>query len=144
MEVKSILLIEDDDLDVISVQRSLKKLGIENVLHTAYNGLEALAMLNGEGESKLDPMPDIIILDLNMPRMNGLEFLKELRKNPSFESIKVFVMTTSNEDTDRTATEGLGISGYVLKPLNFNENTKKNSSMDNFMHFQLLKILNSN
>lgn len=144
MEVKSILLIEDDDLDVISVQRSLKKLGIENVLHTAYNGLEALAMLNGEGESKLDPMPDIIILDLNMPRMNGIEFLKELRKNPSFNSIKVFVMTTSNEDTDRTATEGLGISGYVLKPLNFNENTKKNSSMDNFMHFQLLKILNSN
>lgn len=139
MEAKSILLVEDDELDVISVDRSLKKINLEIELHTAYNGIEALSML--KGEQRLDPLPDIILLDLNMPKMNGLEFLSELRKDKEFDGIKVFVMTTSNEEQDRVATEKLGISGYIIKPLNFDGNTKRNSSMDYFMHFQIVKIL---
>lgn len=141
METKSILLIEDDELDVISVERSLSKINMNTKLHTAYNGIEAISMLRGEG--KLSRLPDIILLDLNMPKMNGLEFLTELRKDKRFDSIKVYVMTTSNEEQDRVTTEKLNISGYIIKPLNFDQNTKRNASMDYFMHFQILKILNN-
>lgn len=141
MKKKSILLVEDDELDVISVERSLNKINLETELHTAYNGIEALSML--KGPKKLQELPDIILLDLNMPKMNGLEFLTELRKDSAFDAIKVFIMTTSNEETDRIATEKLGISGYIIKPLNFDQNTKRNSSMDYFMHFQILKILSA-
>jgi CheY-like chemotaxis protein len=140
MEAKSILLVEDDELDVISVQRSLNKIDMDIQLHTAYNGIEALSMLKGEDTKKI-PLPDIIILDLNMPKMNGIEFLKELRKDPILKNIKVFVMTTSNEEHDRIKTNDLGVSGYIIKPLNFDQNTKRNSSMDSFMHFQILKII---
>jgi CheY-like chemotaxis protein len=142
MQINSILLVEDDDLDVISIQRSLRKIDMENKLHTAFNGVEALAMLRGEGKVKIDPLPDVILLDLNMPKMNGIEFLTQLRNDSKFKDIKVFIMTTSNESPDRIAAKNLGISGYIIKPLNFNDNTKNNSSMDNFMHFQILKILN--
>lgn len=138
---KSILLVEDDELDVISVQRSLNKIDLNIKLYTAYNGVEALSLLRGESDQQIDELPEIILLDLNMPRMNGIEFLEELRKDKRFQKIKVFVMTTSNDDKDRKETEKLGISGYIIKPLNFNENTKKSSSMENFMHFQIMKIL---
>lgn len=143
MESKSILLIEDDNLDIISVNRSLIKIGGNHKLFTAYNGIEALAMLRGEDGTIMDPFPEIILLDLNMPMMNGLEFLKELRKDKKFDSIKIFVMTTSNEEKDRIATKDLGVAGYYIKPLNFTDNLKRNSSMDSFMQFYISKILMS-
>jgi CheY-like chemotaxis protein len=139
MESKSILLVEDDELDIISVQRSLKKIDLNIELQTAYNGIEALAMLKDLPNSQ--KLPDIILLDLNMPKMNGIEFLTELRKDETYNAIKVFVMTTSNEEQDRISTEKLGVSGYIIKPLNFGDNSKRNSSMDYFMHFQILKII---
>lgn len=140
MEVKTILLVEDDELDVISLQRVLKKMAGDIKLFTAFNGTEALELLKGKNKI---PLPDLILLDLNMPRMNGLEFLEELRKDRDFDSVKVFIMTTSNDEQDRFKTEKLGISGYIIKPLNFTDNTKKSSSMDYFMHFQMNKILGS-
>lgn len=143
MESKSILLIEDDNLDIISVNRSLIKIGGNHKLFTAYNGIEALAMLRGEDGTMMNPFPEIILLDLNMPMMNGLEFLKELRKDKKFDSIKIFVMTTSNEEKDRIATKELGVAGYYIKPLNFTDNLKRNSSMDSFMQFYISKILMS-
>lgn len=141
METKSILLIEDDELDVISVERALNKIDYNISLYKAFNGLEALSLLNGK---KKIPIPDIILLDLNMPRMNGIEFLRELRKHEVYNTVKIFVMTTSNDETDRKITESFGISGYIIKPLNFNENTKRISSMDYFMRFQIIKILKLN
>jgi CheY-like chemotaxis protein len=140
MKVKSILLIEDDELDVISLQRVLKKMELDITLYNAFNGTEAFELLRGPNKI---PMPDLILLDLNMPRMNGIEFLEEFRKDKSFDHIKVFIMTTSNDEQDRYKTEKLGISGYMIKPLNFTDNSKKNSSMDYFMHFQMNKILGS-
>lgn len=140
MNIKSILLIEDDELDIISLQRVLNKMNLDIKLYTAFNGIEALNLLQGPDKV---PMPDLILLDLNMPRMNGIEFLEALRKDKTFDHVKVFVMTTSNDEQDRSKTEKLGISGYVIKPLNFTDNTKKSSSMDYFMHFQLNKILGS-
>jgi CheY-like chemotaxis protein len=134
----NILLVEDDELDVISVQRTLKKLDIEYTLHTAFNGKEALSMLNDVQEPVV---PDVILLDLNLPKMNGIEFLKSIRADKRFENIKVFVMTTSAETNDRVLTEQLGISGYIIKPLSYNDNTKKADSMDSFVQFHLRKIL---
>ena len=136
---KSILLVEDDELDVISVQRSLKRLELDYKLYTAYNGVEALAMLRDGNEESLASLPDMILLDLNMPKMNGIEFLKELRMDPKLKDIKVFIMTTSGEEYDRSITTELGVSGYIIKPLN-SDNTKNISSMDNFMQFFMQKI----
>ena len=137
MKKYKILLVEDDELDVISVQRSLKNLDSEYELHTAYNGKEALSMLTGENALE----PDVILLDLNMPKMNGIEFLKVLRNDEALKENKVFIMTTSAESSDRAVTENLGISGYIIKPLNYNDNTKRSDSMDAFVQFHLRKIL---
>lgn len=138
MKKHSILLVEDDELDLISVQRSLKKLGSEYELYTAYNGKDALAMLT---ESIPPLTPDVILLDLNMPKMNGIEFLSILRKDERLKHIKVFIMTTSTESTDRLTTDNLGISGYIIKPLNYTDNSKRPDSMDAFVQFHLRKIL---
>lgn len=137
MKQYNILLVEDDELDVISVERSLKKLDTEYVLKTAYNGVEALEILR----DKNNPHPDVILLDLNMPTMNGIEFLKTLRQDAKLKHLKVFIMTTSAESVDRSITEQLGISGYIIKPLNYNDNTKRSDSMDAFVEFHLRKIL---
>jgi CheY-like chemotaxis protein len=138
MKKHTILLIEDDELDIISVRRSLKNLGDDYELITAYNGREALTMLK---ESKPALKPDVILLDLNMPKMNGIEFLKILREDKDLKHFKVFIMTTSADGSDRAATDKLGISGYIIKPLNYNDNTKRIDSMDAFVQFHLRKIL---
>lgn len=134
----NILLIEDDELDIISFERAIKKIDLPVKLVNAFNGNEALEILNGEEQIF---NPDIIVLDLNMPKMNGIEFLNELRKDKKFDQVKIFVMTTSTEERDRESAMSLGINEYIIKPLNFNENTKKTSSMENFIQFQLLKMM---
>lgn len=135
-------MIEDDELDVISVQRSLNKLDIPYELHTAFNGVEALEMLLGkEGRLPMEHLPGIILLDINMPKMNGIEFLKVVRADERLKDIKVFIMTTSGEQLDRGETEKLGITGYLIKPLNFNNNSKRADSMDGFVQFYIGKIL---
>lgn len=138
MKKNTILLVEDDELDIISVQRTLKKLDIAYELHTAYNGKDALDLLTGQDNRVV---PDVILLDLNMPKMNGIEFLKVIRNDEKLRSIKVFIMTTSAETIDRATTERLGISGYIIKPLNYKDNTKRSDSMDAFVQFHLRKIL---
>lgn len=137
MKKPTILLIEDDELDIISVERSLKKIESEYELHTAYNGIEALKFLRDSNSL----LPDVILLDINMPRMNGIEFLKVMREDKNLKDLKVFIMTTSSEGDDRSEAEKLGISGYIIKPLNYTENTKRSDSMDAFVQFYLRKIL---
>ncbi len=139
MKKFTILLVEDDELDVISVGRSLKKLDIDYSLFTAYNGKEAFDMLN---DPQQRVTPDVILLDLNMPKMNGIEFLKAIRADDRFRTIKVFIMTTSAESGDRITTEQLGISGFIIKPLSYTGNSKRTDSMDSFVQFHLRKILN--
>jgi len=138
MKKLKLLLIEDDTLDVISVKRSLKELSSDVELKVANDGMEALDLLTSAGKPFT---PDVILLDLNMPRMNGIEFLKVLRQNTVLNPINVFVMTTSANSTDRQEAEQLGISGYIIKPLNYTDNTKRVDSMDSFVQFHLRKIL---
>jgi CheY-like chemotaxis protein len=138
MKKPTILLVEDDELDIISVERSLRKLESEYMLHTAYNGIEALRILR---DPAVGLVPDVILLDINMPRMNGIEFLKVIREDENLKKLKVFIMTTSSEANDRFEAEQLGISGYIIKPLNYTDNSKRTDSMDAFVQFHLRKIL---
>jgi CheY-like chemotaxis protein len=111
----SILLVEDDEVDVMNVKRAFSKNNIKNPLFVAGNGVEALYMLN----NVIAPLPKIIILDINMPKMNGIEFLKLLREDEKLMGISVFVMTTSNEESDKINAYNLNVAGYILKPLSF-------------------------
>ncbi|HYG19665.1 MAG TPA: response regulator [Ohtaekwangia sp.] len=115
----NVLLIEDDEVDIMNVQRAFRKNNISNPLFIARNGLEALDALLKRNDNLVIPMPRIILLDINMPKMGGIEFLREMRKQPELKSISVFVMTTSNEESDKIAAYDLNVAGYILKPLSF-------------------------
>ncbi len=128
-KVANILLVEDDYLDSMIVERNLQKMNVVHKLFIARNGQEALDMLRGRGYEKIHPLPSIIMLDINMPKMNGLEFLSELRADEELKDIKVFVMTTSDQEEDRMASEKMGVSGYIVKPFNLNSSS---SSKDSF------------
>ena len=138
----TILLVEDDYLDIMNVERELKKLNINLPLHVARNGREALNMLRGEGgASKISPAPKVVLLDINMPKMNGIEFLEAVRKDPELMHLNVFIMTTSNEETDRLAAQNLGATGYIVKPLSFDKFGGDNSTIDSFsLMLDLLKM----
>ncbi|MFD2718282.1 response regulator [Hymenobacter monticola] len=128
--MRSVLLVEDDLFDTMTAEKSFAKFNVPHQLHTAFNGEEALDLLLGRnGTEALRPLPEVILLDLNMPRMNGVEFLTELRANPDFQHIPVFITTTSSMDVDRLNTEELGISGYILKPLDFETGTDLSDSL---------------
>ena len=137
----SILLVEDDQMDVMNVQRELRRQNINVPLIHARNGREALKMLRGEeGEPKI-ARPGVVMLDINMPRMNGLELLEALRSDPEFADLNVFIMTTSDLDTDRLKAQQLAVSGYIIKPLNFDTFGEGGSSVDGFSLFlDLLKL----
>lgn len=107
----NILVIEDDEVDRINIERSMKKCNIANPLLFANNGLEALDTLKTSQE------PLLIILDLNMPKMNGIEFLTAVRKDKKWHHTPVVVLTTSMEDRDRTEAYNLNVAGYIVKPL---------------------------
>jgi CheY-like chemotaxis protein len=111
----SILLIEDDEVDVMAIQRAMRDLRIANPLRRAIDGIDALEILRGENGKVALPKPYIILLDLNMPRMNGLEFLDELRRDPHLQRSIVFVMTTSATEEDRFRAYERHVAGYVLK-----------------------------
>lgn len=128
-----ILLVEDDSVDVMNVQRAFKKNNITNPLHVARNGIEALDMLRGtEGCTKLNPVPKIILLDINMPKMNGIEFLRELRNDEALKSISVFIMTTSNDDHDKFQAYNMNVAGYIVKPISFEKFVNAVSVLNNY------------
>jgi CheY-like chemotaxis protein len=110
------MLVEDDTLDVMDARRTLDRMDILYKMQVAKNGEEALAYLEQAGADN----PDLILLDLNMPKMNGTEFLGHLRKKERWRDIKVFVITTSDEKEDKELTSKLGVSGYIVKPLKLN------------------------
>ena len=120
----SILLVEDDRVDVMTVQRALKKNGATNPLYVARTGLEALEMLRGEGRPKIDPPPALILLDLNLPKMSGIEFLRELRDDPELKELRIIVLTSSNEPKDRAAAFEYDVDDYIVKPHSFDEFTR--------------------
>jgi CheY-like chemotaxis protein len=112
----NILLVEDDEVDVMNVRRAFERNNVSNPLYVAGNGLEALEMLrNGTVPAERR----LILLDLNMPKMNGIEFLQALRADPELASSSVVVLTTSNDDQDKIDAYNLNVAGYLLKPVTF-------------------------
>ncbi len=112
---RAILLVEDDEVDVMTVKRAVKKLNISNPLDHATDGEDAIKYL----EDKFPKVPCIIILDINMPRMNGIEFLKIIKADERFKRIPVIVLTTSKEEQDRYQSFNLSVAGYMVKPVDF-------------------------
>jgi CheY-like chemotaxis protein len=113
---KPILLVEDDRVDVMTVGRALRDLTITNKLNVVGNGEEALEHLKRAPAAE---RPCIILLDLNMPRMNGVDFLSALRKEDDLKTIPVVVLTTSKEEQDKVASFNLGVAGYIVKPVDY-------------------------
>jgi len=110
---ETILLVEDDTVDQLTVKRALRDINITNPLKITNNGEEALEYLRNEKNE----IPGIILLDLNMPKMNGVEFLKIAKNDSRIKKIPVIVLTTSKEDRDRINTFDLGVAGYMVKPV---------------------------
>ncbi|HEX8391456.1 MAG TPA: response regulator [Longimicrobium sp.] len=112
----NILLVEDDEVDVMNVRRAFQKNNIRNPLWVAGNGLEALETLRG---SDMPRERRLVLLDLNMPRMNGIEFLRALRDDAELRPTPVVVLTTSADERDRVDAYNLNVAGYILKPVTF-------------------------
>ena len=112
---KAILLVEDDEVDAMTVRRALKELHVSNPLARAENGEEALAYLRRPGQV----LPCIILLDLNMPVMGGIELLQFIKHDAALKRIPVVVLTTSDEQQDKVASFDLGVAGYIRKPVDY-------------------------
>lgn len=113
-EVK-ILLVEDDEVDVMRVQRGFQQLRIANEIVRARDGIEALEILRGAGSQARIETPFLVLLDINLPRMTGLEFLATIRADEDLRMTVVFVLTTSKNDEDRLAAYRHNVAGFMLK-----------------------------
>jgi len=116
----NILMIEDDAIEVMKLHRTISSLDKSHAIVEMKNGVEAMAYLNSEA-----PFPDIILLDLNMPKLDGMEFLAILKSDSELASIPAIVLTTSNNPKDVLSCYQLGIAGYVFKPLSYEDYTLK-------------------
>lgn len=122
MGEKHILLVEDDSTDVILTLRAMAKAGIFNKVITVRDGVEALDYLFGTGEYEgrdVSAVPSIILLDLKMPRMDGLEVLSQIRKNPATRRLPVVILTSSSEENDIINCYDAGANSYVCKPVDY-------------------------
>jgi CheY-like chemotaxis protein len=115
----SLLIVDDDDVDVMNVKRALKKNNLDVPTDRAANGLEALEFLNQRFRVRGNIEKLVILLDLNMPRMNGIEFLRAIRKDDRFRMLSVIVLTTSDQPQDLEAAYNLNVAGYIVKPVEF-------------------------
>lgn len=112
----NILLVEDDELDVLNIKRAFERNRIANPMWVAGNGIEALRILR---DGVVPRERRLILLDLNMPKMGGIEFLRELRADEDLKSTSVVVLTTSDHERDRVEAYNLNVAGYILKPVTF-------------------------
>ena len=112
----NILLVEDDQVDVMNVKRAFGRNRISNPLFVAGDGVEGLEMLRS---GKIPDERRLVLLDLNMPRMNGIEFLRELRADKDLHLTPVVVLTTSDDERDKIDAYNLNVAGYLLKPVTF-------------------------
>jgi CheY-like chemotaxis protein len=110
-----LLLVEDDEIDVLTFKRALKEIHLVNQLYIASDGEEALMILRDSEQST----PCLILLDLNMPRMTGLEFLKLIKQDDVLKQIPVIILTTSKDERDKIESFKLGVAGYMVKPVDY-------------------------
>lgn len=128
----TILLVEDDDVAAESVVRSLTRAGLTIPVVWAEDGEIALQVLRGRDPNRHAPRPRVVLLDLNMPRMNGLEFLRELREDPDLRALTVVVLTTSSDERDKIEAYNLNVAGYILKPVTFSAFVEAMSALNKY------------
>lgn len=121
MANKYILLVEDNTDDELLTRRALKKNNILNDIVVARDGAQAIDFLFNGGADKIGHLPEIVLLDLNLPKINGLEVLEKIRKEEKTRILPVIVLTTSNEDRDRIESYKLGANSYIRKPVDFEQ-----------------------
>jgi len=124
-----ILLVEDDQIDQMNVKRAFERNNIMNPLYVAENGVEALAMLR---DGRVPDARRLILLDLNMPMMNGIEFLKTLRADEKLGATPVVVLTTSNDEQDKVQAYDLNVAGYLLKPVTFSNFVELTAALNKY------------
>jgi CheY-like chemotaxis protein len=110
-----ILLVEDDEIDVITVKRALHELHVANQVDVAADGEDAWKRL----QNQVQDAPSVILLDLNMPRMSGLELLRQIKQTPQLKRIPVIILTTSKDERDKNESFLLGAAGYMVKPVDY-------------------------
>ncbi|PRC93464.1 response regulator [Solimicrobium silvestre] len=123
---KPLLVIEDDQVDVMTIKRALKEIHVANPVIHMENGEDAIAYLRDASKEK----PCIILLDLNMPVMNGLEFLEVVKHDDELRRFPVIVLTTSEEQQDKVNSFNLGVAGYMAKPVNYRQFVEVMRSID--------------
>lgn len=123
---RPILLVDDDDVDVMTIKRALKEIKVPNPVVVCENGEQALAYLADPASER----PCIILLDLNMPIMNGIEFLQHAKQDDSIRAIPVIVLTTSEEQQDKVSSFSLGVAGYMAKPVDYRRFVEMMRSID--------------
>jgi two-component system, chemotaxis family, response regulator Rcp1 len=141
MKPVEVLLVEDDPGDVILTQEGLRASKLHINLHVVDNGEKALAFLHREPPYEDAPRPGLIILDLNLPRVNGMEVLKEIKSSDEMRTIPTVILTTSRAEEDVVRSYKLGANCYVSKPLNLDEFVKVVGSIENFW-FTVVEIVN--
>ena len=122
--IVEILIVEDNEQDLALAQRALRKAKVSNRIHVARDGEEALQFLFCEGpyaERKMEDGPKVILLDLKLPKIDGLEVLQRIKSDPRTKSIPVVVLTSSKEQNDVVETYNLGVNSYIVKPVNFEQ-----------------------
>lgn len=118
---KTILLVEDDpDHEALTI-RALRKANIVNDIRVARDGEEAIDMLFGDGQSSLKPLPQVVLLDLKLPKVDGLEVLRRIRESDRTRLLPVVILTSSDEESDIVRSYRLGVNSYIRKPVNFTE-----------------------
>lgn len=137
----NILVAEDNTDDVTLLRHAFKRAGLTHQLQVVSDGSEALEYLNGENayaDRSQHPFPDILLLDLNMPRMNGFEVLEQLRQNPRYKLLVIHVLTASSRDADVRRVYNLGANSYVLKPSRVDELVAFSNALDEWHQFVCL------
>jgi CheY-like chemotaxis protein len=131
-QTTQLLHVEDDDICLMMLNRAFKKAKISNPISVAHDGIEALELLRGTNGRRRLSRPFLILLDLNMPRMDGIEFLKELRKDEELKKSIVFVLTTADADEDKVKAHNLGVAGYILKSIPANAFLEATALLDTY------------
>lgn len=130
MQMFNILIVEDDEIDATNIERCFQKINMANPLFKAENGEEALALL--EEKPELVKNPTIILLDLNMPRMNGFDFLEHIRSDDELKNLIVVVLTSSNHDKDVCKSYDYNVAGYMTKPVEMPEFIEKMAAIGKY------------
>lgn len=134
-----ILLVEDNTGDVLLTTEALKGMKVHNQLYVVEDGVEAMDFLHRHGKYGKMPRPDLILLDLNLPRKDGREVLAEIKKDPGLKLIPVIILTTSKSEEDILTTYGLHANCYITKPMGFSQFLRVVQSIENFW-FSIVKL----